>query len=197
MKSKKSWREKLTDKKDLPKVVAVPSSMVGRWGITSTEETLLIPSPEEVDQMMKRVPAGSVTTLQEIRAALAEQHQASLCCPLTTGIFAVIAAQAAEEEARETGSEEITPWWRTLQADGRLHPKFPGGMERQAARLAAEGHQVTGRGATRRVEAWERHLARLLPPSPAKPGKGRGGEAKTRRPAGDQEPEESRRPLAR
>ena len=75
--------------------VSVPASMVGRWGITSPEETLLIPSPEEVDQMMKRVPEGSLTPLPEIRAALAEEHQASVCCPLTTGIFAVIAAQAS------------------------------------------------------------------------------------------------------
>ncbi|MGA1369479.1 MAG: hypothetical protein ACO394_13265 [Blastocatellia bacterium] len=166
MKSKKSWREKLTDKKDLPKVVPVPASMVGRWGITSPEETLLIPSPEEVDQMMKRVPEGSLTTLPEIRAALADEHQATVCCPLTTGIFAVIAAQAAEEEARETGSEEVTPWWRTLQGDGRLNPKFTGGIELQAARLEAEGHRVVGRGSTRRVEAWECLLAPLLPAPP-------------------------------
>lgn len=175
MKSKKSWREKLTDKKDLPKVVSAPASMIGRWGITSQEETLLIPSPEEVDQMMKRVPEGSVTTLPEIRAALAEEHQASVCCPLTTGIFAVIAAQAAEEEARETGSEEITPWWRTLQGDGRLHPKFPGVLELQAARLEAEGHQIIGRGSTRRVDAWDGHLAPLLPAPKGKPKTGRHG----------------------
>ncbi len=193
MKPKKSWREKLTDKKDLPKVVPAPASMVGRWGITSEEETLLIPSPEEVDQMMKRVPEGSLTTLPEIRAALAEEHQASVCCPLTTGIFAVIAAQAAEEEARESGSEAITPWWRTLQGDGRLHPKFPGGMDLQAARLEAEGHQVSGRGSTRHVDAWERHLAPLLPAPLAKPK----GKTKTGRSGRNQGSEGSSRPLTK
>jgi alkylated DNA nucleotide flippase Atl1 len=40
------------------------------------------------------------------------------------------------------GKSEITPCWRVVGEDGRLNPKFPGGLERRAERLRAEGHIV-------------------------------------------------------
>ena len=60
---------------------------------------------------------------------------------MTTGIFAWIAAHAAEE-ARQEGEERFTPWWRTLKTDGSLNPKYPGGVKTQRTRLEAEGHRV-------------------------------------------------------
>ena len=160
MKSKKSWQEKLRESKGLPKVVQVPDSMVGRWGIHSSEETLLIPSPLEVDRLMARVRAGRLTTLTAIRETLARAHQADICCPLTTGIFAVIAANAAEEAAA-SGQRRITPWWRTLKGGGRLNPKFPGGVAAQRLLLEAEGHRISGQGQSLRVEGWEERLESL------------------------------------
>jgi alkylated DNA nucleotide flippase Atl1 len=65
---------------------------------------------------------------------------------LTTGIFVRIAAEAAEEVA-STGNPKITPYWRVLKDDGSLNPKFPGGVDRQAEKLRAEGQQmVAGKG---------------------------------------------------
>ena len=65
---------------------------------------------------------------------------------MTTGIFAGIAARAAEEEATG-GKEDITPYWRTLKAGGLLNEKYPGGVEAQAAHLAEEGHAIeSGKG---------------------------------------------------
>ena len=63
-----------------------------------------------------------------------------------TGIFVGISARAAEEDAAE-GKEDITPYWRTVKAGGKLNEKFPGGAETQAERLTAEGHEIEpGRG---------------------------------------------------
>ncbi|MBA7663675.1 hypothetical protein ES703_71722 [subsurface metagenome] len=62
-------------------------------------------------------------------------------CPLTTGIFANIAARAAEEAAAE-GRKDITPYWRTLKSRGELNEKYPGGVETQAAHLREEGHTI-------------------------------------------------------
>lgn len=91
---KLSWHEKLQDSKDFPKVEQIPARMSKLWG----KGTLVIPVPLEVDQLMRKVPKGKVTTINGIRQTLARKHNATIGCPLTTGIFASIAAHAAEEQ---------------------------------------------------------------------------------------------------
>ena len=73
------------------------STSRGRWG----EGTVAIPAPMDIDAVMRRVPRGQVITINEIRRAVARQHGATIGCPITTGIFAWIAAHAAEEAAAE------------------------------------------------------------------------------------------------
>ena len=137
VKLKKSWQEKLADDKDLPKVVEINDKMSKRWGTG----TVCIPAPREVDQIMAEVPRGKVVTTNEIRAYLARKHHATIGCPITTGIFAWIAAHAAEEASAE-GKTGVTPYWRTLKSGGEINPKDPGGIEAQAARLEAEGYEL-------------------------------------------------------
>ncbi len=60
---------------------------------------------------------------------------------MTTGIFAGIAARAAEEMATE-GKKDTTPYWRTLKSKGELNEKYPGGVDAQAAYLRKEGHTI-------------------------------------------------------
>jgi len=74
----------------------------------------VIPAPMEVDEIMRQVPEGKLITINEIRSILAKKHNATIGCPITTGIFAWIAANAAEE-ARMEGKKSITPYWRTLK----------------------------------------------------------------------------------
>jgi len=142
MKAKKSWREKLADDKDLPKVEVIPDRMAAKWGAG----TFVIPAPREVDQMMRAVPKGRVTTINQIRSALAKKHGATIGCPMTTGIFAWIAANAAEELAAARPTARITPYWRTLKTGGLLNEKYPGGTNRQKQRLKAEGHRIVKKG---------------------------------------------------
>jgi len=136
-KPRKTWQEKLTGSKDLPKVVEINDKMSTRWGTG----TLVIPAPIEVDEVMKQVPRGKLITINQIRVLLAKKHGASIGCPLTTGIFAWVAANAAEEASAE-GKKDITPYWRTLKSGGELNEKYPGGVEAQAARLREEGHTI-------------------------------------------------------
>jgi alkylated DNA nucleotide flippase Atl1 len=141
-KKRKSWREKLADDKDLPKVITIDGKMSRKWG----EGTCAIPAPREVDELMRRVPKGRVTTINHLRDAVAKKHGATMGCPITTGIFAWIAAHAAEE-ARAEGFKRITPWWRVLKEGGKLNPKYPGGVAAQSKLLKAEGHKlVPGKG---------------------------------------------------
>lgn len=137
-KKRKSWQEKLADSKGLPKVETIAERMTKNWG----SGTMVVPAPLEVDALMRQIPQGKVATINELRAALARKHRVNIACPLTTGIFAWIAAHAAEEAAAAAGNEQRTPWWRTLKAGGMLNPKYPGGGETQAQLLAAEGHRL-------------------------------------------------------
>ncbi len=141
MKARKSWREKLADSKNLPRVIKLTGAARERWG----GATLVIPAPVEVDALMQRVPRGKVTTINALRSSLARQHRVEAACPITTGIFAWISAYAAEESAA-AGARKITPWWRTLKKDGELNPKYPGGLAAQRRRLAAEGHRCVAHG---------------------------------------------------
>ena len=136
-KIRKTWREKLADSKDLPKVVEINDKMSKRWGTG----TVVIPAPVEVDGIMRQVPEGKLTTVNQIRMALAQKHGATIGCPITTGIFAWIAAHAAEEMIAE-GERDITPYWRTLKSGGELNEKYPGGLGAQAAHLTEEGHTI-------------------------------------------------------
>lgn len=110
--------------------------------------------------MMRRVPEGKVITLNEIRAALAKKHGATIGCPLTTGIFAWVASNAAEEE-RQKGEKDITPYWRTLKTGGVINPKYPGGVEAQKKLLEKEEHKVIQKGKKYVVVDYEKSLAKL------------------------------------
>jgi len=153
MKTRKSWNEKLLDNKGLPKVSKIEGKMSQRWGTG----TMVIPAPIEVKELMDRVPKGKLVTINELREALARSHQTSMACPITTGIFAWIAAHAAEEAA-SGGAKRITPYWRTLKSDGELNPKYPGGIEALRKRIEAEGHRVVQRGKRFFVEDYEERL---------------------------------------
>ncbi|MFC1897800.1 hypothetical protein ACFLX8_04480 [Chloroflexota bacterium] len=155
-KKRKSWQEKLADSKDLPKVVEITGKMSTRWGTGF----VCIPAPIEVDEIMKKVPAGKLITVNQIREIVARKHGATIGCPITTGIFIGIAARAAEETTAE-GKTNITPYWRTLKSKGELNEKYPGGVEVQAVHLIEEGHTIEpGRGKQPpKVKDFEKALA--------------------------------------
>jgi hypothetical protein len=123
---------------------------------------LLIPRPLDVDALVRHVPSGKLVTVEQIRERLAREHNADLTCPLCTGMFLRLAAEAAEED-RSRGEEKITPYWRVVKAGGGLNEKLPGGVEAQAARLTAEGHSIEpGKGKKApRVRDFERCLHAL------------------------------------
>ena len=159
---KKTWREKLADDKGFPQVCPIDETKSKRWG----EGTFVIPAPREVDDLMRRVPRGKLTTIDELRKALARRHGATIGCPITTGIFAWIAAHAAAEAEAE-GARRITPYWRTLKSKGELNPKYPGGIKDLTRRLASEGHHVVQKRKRFFLVGFEKKLSRLESGLPA------------------------------
>ena len=155
-KKKLTWQDKLNDGKGYPKVEEIRGGMSKKWG----EGTIVIPAPIEVDQLMRKVPNSKLTTINEIRRALAAKHNATIGCPITTGIFAWIAAHAAEEQ-KQLGNVDITPYWRTLKVKGLINEKYPGGAEAQTVLLEQEGHIIIKKGKNYFVKNYENALVRL------------------------------------
>lgn len=153
---KLSWTEKLNNNAGLPKIELISEKMSRRWG----KGTIIIPAPLEVDELMKKVPKGKITTINEIRDALAKRHNATIACPLTTGIFSWIAAHAAEEQ-RQNGNKNITPYWRTLKTGGFLNEKYPDGSQNQKDLLEREGHTIVSKGKKLFLVNYEKVLVKL------------------------------------
>jgi alkylated DNA nucleotide flippase Atl1 len=134
----------------------VPADQRDRFG-----STMVVPRPLDVEAEMRTPRAGRLITLTQIRGKLAKAAGVHTCCPLTTGIFARLAAEAAEEDAA-AGKKQVTPWWRTIRDNGKLIDKFPGQGKEQAARLRAEGFRLLpGKGKQPpKVQDFESHLVK-------------------------------------
>jgi alkylated DNA nucleotide flippase Atl1 len=153
----KSFREKLAEiKPELPSVQTIQPGMAKKWG----QGTIVMPTMQEVDALMKKVPKGKLLTINQMREYLATKHGATISCPIVTGIFARIAAGAAGEWLDE-GRKRVTPYWRTLKGKGEINPKYPGGLDGQRERLEAEGHSVEARGKKMYVVDFERKLIKV------------------------------------
>ena len=97
--------------------------------------------PIDYDKVMKQIPCGRVITVGKIREHFAKLNGADFTEPITAGIFVSIAAWASYQR-----SNDETPYWRTLKANGELNEKYPGGVEAQKEKLEAEGHTILQKG---------------------------------------------------
>lgn len=128
----------LHDSKDMPKFQTITDrKSIEKYGGSK----MFFAPPIEYDRIMKQIPYGKVITVGKIREYFARQNGADFTDPITAGIFVSIAAWASNQR-----SEDETPYWRTLKANGELNPKYPGGIEAQKEKLEAEGHTVIAKG---------------------------------------------------
>jgi alkylated DNA nucleotide flippase Atl1 len=106
--------------------------------------TLLLPTPLLVGEMIAAIPCGHVSTVGQLRAALARRFGADATCPLMTGIFAAILAGAVSEDL---GRDHPPRWpiWRLVRDDGTLHERWPLAARYRATRLREEGVRITRR----------------------------------------------------
>jgi alkylated DNA nucleotide flippase Atl1 len=158
---KKTWQQKLADKEGLPKILRLEKGFpcynaVHKMGAEEGDDVVLV-NPSEVVAIMKKVPEGRLTTLVEICKRIAQNHNVKACCSLTTGIFIMTAANAAEEAAQESRDIAI-PYWRTLKADGFLNEKYPGGVEGHREKLETEGFPVIKKGKRYFVQDYQKYL---------------------------------------
>ena len=135
---KKDFNAMLHKDTDMPRIqIVTDEATIKKYG----GEKMFFAPPVTYDEIMKKVPRGKVITVGAIREYLAEENGADFTDPITAGIFVSIAAWASHQR-----TEDKTPYWRTLKANGELNAKYPGGIAAQKEKLEAEGHTVVERG---------------------------------------------------
>ncbi len=135
---KKDFNAMLHDNKDMPKIqIITDQKSIEKYG----GSRMYFAPPIDYDKVMRKVPYGKVITIGKIREYFAELNGADFTEPITAGIFVSIAAWASYQR-----SEDETPYWRTLKANGELNAKYPNGIEAQKKKLEAEGHTIIQKG---------------------------------------------------
>ena len=114
----KTWAEKLDNGKD-PTVGASSRSVSG----FPPGSMMLIPTPRQVDDYIRRIPKGKSKTQQEMSADLAAEADADLTCPMCCGLFIRIASEAAHEEML-AGRRNVTPFWRIIPPEATIRKKL-------------------------------------------------------------------------
>lgn len=116
MKSKRSWTDKLNDAKE-PQVKKLDKTFADM----PQGCLMLIATPEIVDNYIKQIPKGKNVDMHTLRNDLAQEFHAEKTCPLTTGIFLRIVAEAAyEKHLQGTPWNKVTPFWRVIDDKSRL-----------------------------------------------------------------------------
>ncbi len=136
--NKKDFNAMLLDSKDMPKIqIIADQKSIEKYG----GNRMYFAPPIDYDKVMKKIPCGKIITVGKIREYFANLNGADFTEPLTAGIFVTIAAWASCQR-----TDNKTPYWRTLKANGELNAKYPGGIEAQKEKLEKEGHIIIQKG---------------------------------------------------
>ena len=110
MAKKKTWKQKLDSGQP-----AHVETLKKAFGGAPEGAKMLVGTPRMVDGYMRKVPEGEARTVAQMRTDLAKAHKAQIACPISTSIFARIAAEAAlEEMADGKPADQVTPFWRVI-----------------------------------------------------------------------------------
>ena len=124
MATKKTWLDKLNEHKE---------SKIKRIDIDfadiSAGSNMFIATPQLIDAYIQEIGIGKHIDLKTLRKDLAIVHNADATCPVTTGIFLRIVAEANYEKLQQGKSiEEITPFWRVIEPNSSLAKKLTFGQ---------------------------------------------------------------------
>lgn len=125
MASKKTWLDKLNEKKE-PKIKRIDFDFAD----IPANSNMFIATPQIIDNYIKKISKGKNVTVQTMRKDLAIENSADYTCPVTTGIFLRIVAEANYEKLQQGISwKEITPFWRVIKPNSTLAKKLTFGQE--------------------------------------------------------------------
>lgn len=123
--NRKSWKEKL-DSKTILEVKQTDK----KFADIPANSKMLIATPKIVDDYVRNIPAGSQSSIQTMRNDLAIEYGAEYTCPVTSGIFLRIVAEAAFEEYQSGKPlKSLAPFWRMADEKSPLAKKVSFGPE--------------------------------------------------------------------
>ena len=133
-KAKKTWQEKLDVKKEPKKV-----RLAHKFGGMAQGDLMYVGTPQIVSEYIRQIPFGETRTPVELRNDIAKMNQCDGMCPVSTGIFLRIAAEAALEGLdRGESIEAVIPFWRVVAPDSPTTKKLPVDADWIADRRQAE-----------------------------------------------------------
>ena len=135
---KRTWTQKL-DPKTEAKIVQLDKEFAG----CPAGGDLFVPTPRIVEAYIRKIPKGVSVSPQTLRKDLANEYKAEATCPVTTGIFLRIVAEAAyEQHLAGKPLKDLAPFWRVIDEQSPTAKKLSFGTaflseQRAKEKLAA------------------------------------------------------------
>ncbi len=124
MTSKQTWTQKLNADK-----VSKVKHIDFNFSDIPANSNMFIATPQIINNYVKNIPVGKTVAVQTMRKDLAIENNADYTCPVTTGIFLRIVAEAGFEQYQATNSlKDITPFWRIIEPNSALAKKLSFGQ---------------------------------------------------------------------
>lgn len=132
--AKKTWKEKLEQGVHEVKITEKDFADI------PAGSKMLIATPKIIADYISAIPKGHATDIKKMRRDLAVEFNAEYTCPVTTGIFLRIVAEAAYEELSQGKSvTEITPFWRAIDKKTTAGKKLSFGYDFVREKREEEG----------------------------------------------------------
>lgn len=113
---------------------------------------MLLPSPQTIAAVIKRIPEHKLLTTDSLRQELTEQFRVEGTCPITTKNSLLFLANNAPDDVA---------YWRVLKPTGELMASYPGGQMGHASHLEQEGFTIDTNGKAPKVKNFRDSLASL------------------------------------
>jgi hypothetical protein len=125
MAKQKSWLDKLNEEKE-----SKTKRIDFDFADIPAGSMMFIATPKLIDQYIKEIGLGKHIDIKTLRKDLALANNADYTCPVTTGIFLRIVAEANYEILQQGKRlSEITPFWRVIEPNSTLAKKLTFGKE--------------------------------------------------------------------
>jgi hypothetical protein len=122
----KTWADKVNDRTKVHQVKKLDKDFADM----PANSMMLIATPKIIDGYVRQIPKGKSVSLGTMRQDLANEYRAEHTCPVTSGIFLRIVAEAAYEQLEQGKPlNKVTPFWRVVDEKSTLNKKLSFGPD--------------------------------------------------------------------